>query len=265
MTTPPLPPPEPLMPLMIAAKPGARPREVHIDEATCERLMAELAASLEAIRAAKRAYADWAAPRGADPLPPEGTAVDATIHEEWCVGGHDDSAPCDSLPRSLGGKRCPAVRMTVTGPVQCEIFAGHAGRHADDDLMDWGELAPSCPDSHPLDGMACERSDGHDGPHRYMPFAPAGGQVVVEWTAADVLAHSIATGQPVIVEDDEPQACGGELPAPVTGADVLLAAAALDIEMREAASGMQDPAPVVRVTGGELPAPAAATETEAAL
>lgn len=99
MTSPQAPPqPQPLMPLLVSARPGAKPREIIIDEAEGERLMADIAARLVAIRAAKAAYADIIPP----PPPAEEPA---------------------KAPVELCG-----VWRTDTGAT-CHLPAGHPGDH----------------------------------------------------------------------------------------------------------------------------------------
>ena len=151
----------------------------------------------------------------------------------WC-SRHGDTAVTETgpdrfTPQEDEPDQCPARAFGR----QCELLARHPMPHGyvnvNGDAVEW---TGSCPDED------CALDEQHDGDHEYPvlcqrhggTFGPADCDYCAdERTPAD------------------PSGDGGELPAPVTGADVLLAAAALDIEMREAASGMQDPAPVVRV------------------
>jgi hypothetical protein len=91
MTSPPA-APEPLMPLLIAAKPGSKPREVHVDEATGERLMRDLVVALAGIRAAKAAVLAM-------------TAIPAAAFEatEYCDARYDDDGPRCELDGEHGG------------------------------------------------------------------------------------------------------------------------------------------------------------------
>jgi hypothetical protein len=152
------------MPLMIAAKPGARPREILVDEAACERLMAELAASLEAIRAAKRAFTDWSAPRGADPLPQRKPVKPAAPVK--------DEQPLAEWEREL-------LEQQAAGdvPFPCAVVGcGHASQ------SHWEVTEP-------------------DGQRKGC--AVLGCACMFYVGAAEVIAESIATGRPVIVADDE--------------------------------------------------------------
>lgn len=126
--------PEPLMPLLIAAKPGGKAREVLVDEATGERLMRDLVVALAGIRAAKAAVLAMTAPGPWDPSPyphaedepvdPGDVIVDATIHEEWCPGVHADALPC---PPNYCGQRY----FDGDDWQECAEPAGHDGLHGD--------------------------------------------------------------------------------------------------------------------------------------
>lgn len=256
-------PPVPLMSLTVQPASG-KPRVIVMDEAGLTALIMDAADALAGMAAAtavlapagehpypeplpRREPGRWSRLRCGCTVPGGGTPGIAA----WC-SRHGDTAVTETgpdrfTPQEDEPDQCPARAFGR----QCELLARHPMPHGyvnvNGDAVEW---TGSCPDED------CALDEQHDGDHEYPvlcqrhggTFGPADCDYCAdERTPAD------------------PSGDGGELPAPVTGADVLLAAAALDIEMREAASGMQDPAPVVRVTGGELPAPAAATGTEAAL
>lgn len=222
--------------------------DIHLDEAgalrlsdvrpeDCDRLI-KAAAEIKSRVLAHRA--EMAAPHGRRYVY-QGTC-------QLCGKPEDDAlhAPerCDSRPYPAGSEGDDGT--------ECVLPKGHDGDHDDGVVI----TAPADP------GWRDERTGLMSGPtYKHLNRLSCGCTFAgpLTWPAgrkAHCDAHGAVTTAAVALPGDD-----GELPAP-DGADALLAAAALDIEMREAASGMQDPAPVVRVTGGELPAPAGATGTE---
>lgn len=258
--------PEPLMPLLIARKPGGKPLEVLIDEATGERLLRDIAVALAGIRAAKAAVLAMTAPApppgvhpyerfgvyspcaltwdngegdrwmcslppahggqheawisgGTAPLAvlavtPPGEAVDATIHEEWCDGGHDDAAPCPpdaALPNDRGDagygtpptvlddpteRPAPSASDEVRAAMLDELrsrpgypHGGGRAQMAAQRAMDEQQVDAAiadglpantryCPDGPTVEHGPCARLAGHPVPHRDIhgsEWFPGGG------------------------------------------------------------------------------------------
>lgn len=220
--------PEPLMPLLIARKPGGKPLEVLIDEAAGERLVADLVIALAGIRAAKAAVLAMTAPdpwdadsdeRGTG-LPyrrcpstapvqgswhqcvsydghggnhgdgtgvewpvevtPPGEVVDATIHEEWCDGGHGDAAPCPPDASAGAGELPPPwsdegnAAFWAAHPRVAAALASVPGAGLDDPAAS----PPPCPDGPADEHGPCARLAGHPVPHRDIhgsEWFPGGG------------------------------------------------------------------------------------------
>jgi hypothetical protein len=142
--------------VMIALTPGARPRPVIVDA----RRAAELARAFTDARIAClagqealdgiAAYDALAARQ--DLADTDAAVVDATIHEEWCDGGHDDSGPCvPSADRFLKAEPEPGTQA-------------YADKYASRTVQ--SELLDHCPDGPTVKHGACARLAGHPAPHR---------------------------------------------------------------------------------------------------
>lgn len=89
--------------VMIAARPGGKPTPHVVTAAYADQLITALCAAKTACiagQAALDAAAEALAGR-------DDGVVDATIHEEWCTGGHDDASPC--VDRSMAPEPGPSM------------------------------------------------------------------------------------------------------------------------------------------------------------
>lgn len=108
------------MTIWVGAKPGARSREVLVDEATAEQLQRDLTLALEGIRAAKRAVAGMLTPRGEHPYPPANPEAAVAVAESIAHA----APPAPQCPMTLDGEPC-----TVPG-----VHAWHYGADQGDGL-----------------------------------------------------------------------------------------------------------------------------------
>jgi hypothetical protein len=169
------------MPLSIAVRPGAKPREFLIDEAAGERLMRDVVVALAGIRAAKAAVLAMTAPAG--PM-------------EYCLERHESGEYCEldyGHPGTCAYTSADGEEVTWRAPVACPAVSPdgdactEAGAHQfhcgpDDDGMrrmwtDADALAASIASGQPLtvagdeppcglrlwgDTSLCELPAGHD-------------------------------------------------------------------------------------------------------
>lgn len=193
-------PPEPLMRLMIPARPGARPREVIADDA----MLADIEAQVKLARAGREAamvvMAELAAPAPANaPLvaPVPGAVADLAPGDAWlscgCIGSGTGLSVGDPVLCRAGmahgmvtvaSIRLPepcGVRHWLRPELRCGQEAGHPGKHwatgADGKMasVGWsderpaGEAAPEgpalCQATADEGATVCTLPAGHDGPH----------------------------------------------------------------------------------------------------
>ena len=214
------------MTVWVAAKPGAKPREVIVDEATAEQLQRDLTIALQAIRAAKLVVTAMLTP-----LPDDGVVeaviycgavttdaggltrecersehgerghynsgrklgvlemiwdddvvVDATIHEAWCSGDHDDAEPCAD---DLTG---PGEDISDMGDDATDSDATDSVAEGHDD----GQAAAYevCAEVHPGGNYLCELPKGHFGRLHSAPSADDGsGDIAWDDGPADAAAQ----------------------------------------------------------------------------
>lgn len=196
--------PEPLMPLLIARKPGGKPLEVLIDEATGERLLRDIAVALEGIRAAKRVMAVMMEP----PLPPSVVFEPAFCGQRYFDGdawqdcaepaGHDGLHGDQPPDASADSGELPApsasdeVRAAMLDELRSRPGYPHGGGRAqmaaqramDEQQVDAAiaDGLPAntryCPDGPTVEHGPCARLAGHPVPHRDIhgsEWFPGGG------------------------------------------------------------------------------------------
>jgi len=169
------------MPLGIAARPGAKERDVLVDEATAERIQRDLTVILQGIRAAKREMAAMLTPRGEHPYP-AGPVVDSRLwrcaqcHGQ-CIGGEPEDhlcSACAAMPAPdaaeddiEGAPMFVDDGREAADPGHLEDTAAQA-EDEDGDPFIRPEKCGSRPypaGSEGDDGTECVLPKGHDGPH----------------------------------------------------------------------------------------------------
>jgi len=197
-------PPRPLMTVMIAPKPGARPREVIVDAAGCDEILRAVTVAAEGLR-----HAQFAVDMLLRPAPAaERIARDPGTDPVTVLAPADEFVQC---PAMHGGP------FAVMG--MCELDAGHDGDHGlttDDGVeVTWPATPPEAAEADVLlcgarpypagsdgdDGTECMLPEGHDGAPDEAEALGAG-EPTAEWAA---VASSILEGTP---DEAAPGSCG---------------------------------------------------------